>query len=183
MIKQYCIYAQFQSDELSIVEEIRKKYDPLFNKIPPHITLVFPFHFEKSNVVEIVNKIEAVIRGIIAFPFEATGVNFQKSYCALNVTRNSSIFEKINNELYTGVLEQFRLKTITYKPHLTLGRYFSPDQKTSIEQDLNLFHIKVFGNVTHIILEEVLEDQTGKPVNIWCLNSSLQKASTLDNFK
>ena len=35
------IFPKFSNQE--IIDEIRKKYDPLYNLVKPHITLVFPF--------------------------------------------------------------------------------------------------------------------------------------------
>lgn len=42
------IFPQFGSD-INLIQDIRNQYDPLTNKIAPHITLVFPFESEISS--------------------------------------------------------------------------------------------------------------------------------------
>lgn len=41
------IFPEFEN--IDIINNIRKKYDPLADLILPHITLVFPFDSEMSN--------------------------------------------------------------------------------------------------------------------------------------
>ena len=36
-------------DNIELIKNIRKKYDPLYSLIMPHITLVFPFSDNISN--------------------------------------------------------------------------------------------------------------------------------------
>jgi 2'-5' RNA ligase len=45
------IFQQFKNIE--IINEIRNRYDPLAKLVRPHITLVFPFENEMSNVNKI----------------------------------------------------------------------------------------------------------------------------------
>lgn len=40
MLRTIMIFPQFDNEE--IIQGIRKKYDPLYHLIKPHITLVFP---------------------------------------------------------------------------------------------------------------------------------------------
>jgi 2'-5' RNA ligase len=42
------IFPQFGSDT-NLIQDIRNQYDPLANKIAPHITLVFPFESDISS--------------------------------------------------------------------------------------------------------------------------------------
>ena len=41
------IFPEFE--KMEIIDEIRKKYDPLANFVRPHITIVFPFENQMSN--------------------------------------------------------------------------------------------------------------------------------------
>ncbi len=43
------IFPQFGNQE--IIDGIRKKFDPLYHLVSPHITLVFPFKSDMSNVM------------------------------------------------------------------------------------------------------------------------------------
>ena len=36
-------------EQMEIIESIRKKYDPLYQLVKPHITVVFPFDMDVSN--------------------------------------------------------------------------------------------------------------------------------------
>ena len=41
------IFPEF--DNIDVINDIRKKYDPLVDLVLPHITLVFPFDSELTN--------------------------------------------------------------------------------------------------------------------------------------
>lgn len=51
MLRTIMIFPQFKNIE--IINEIRNRYDPLAKLVRPHITLVFPFENEMSNVNKI----------------------------------------------------------------------------------------------------------------------------------
>ena len=36
-------------EQMEIIESIREKYDPLYQLVKPHITVVFPFDMDVSN--------------------------------------------------------------------------------------------------------------------------------------
>lgn len=109
-------------NDIEIIEEIRSKYDPLYTCIKPHITLVFPFESDisteelKKHMIEILNDINQFkirLRGI-------TGTS--DYYLFLNIKEGNDKIIEIHDKLYTGILNKFLYKKLTYFPHLTVGK-------------------------------------------------------------
>ena len=46
-LRTIMIFPEFENQE--IIDNIRKKYDPLAGLVRPHVTLVFPFESSMSN--------------------------------------------------------------------------------------------------------------------------------------
>ncbi|WP_313343152.1 hypothetical protein [Sedimentibacter sp.] len=47
-IRTIMIFPEFEN--IDVINDIRKKYDPLADLVLPHITLVFPFDSELKNI-------------------------------------------------------------------------------------------------------------------------------------
>jgi len=55
------IFPEF--DNMKFIDQLRQKYDPLANKVRPHITLVFPFESDmlKHEICEVLsNRLDAI---------------------------------------------------------------------------------------------------------------------------
>ncbi|MGL4762257.1 MAG: 2'-5' RNA ligase family protein [Sarcina sp.] len=107
----------------NIIETIRKKYDPLANYIDPHITIVFPFD---SNISENDLKLHfnKVLKGIKKFNIKLkdfTG-DFRDGYLFLNVKKGNDNIIQLHDKLYSGILDKFLSRRVTYCPHLTVGK-------------------------------------------------------------
>ncbi len=89
------------------IENIRQKHDPLFELIPPHITIVFPFKSNISNG-ELKSHILNLSRGIGKIEIEfANRITSVGNYLFLEVERGKEQIAKVHDMLYTEPLRQF----------------------------------------------------------------------------
>ncbi|MBU3128734.1 2'-5' RNA ligase family protein [Clostridium tagluense] len=112
------IFPEFEN--IDVINDIRKKYDPLAELVLPHITLVFPFNSELTN--EDLNLyLKDCLSDIQPFKVELEGFSMQEdkygNYLFLNVVQGMNVVKNIHDILYKGKLKQFdmALCAITYK--------------------------------------------------------------------
>lgn len=110
-------------DNINIIKSIREKYDPLANCIAPHITIVFPFDSDISTD-DLKWHFNKMLKGIKKFNVQLkdfTG-DFRDGYLFLNVKKGNDNIIELHDKLYSGILESFLFRKVTYCPHLTVGR-------------------------------------------------------------
>lgn len=140
-------------DEAQIdeIEAIRKKHDPLFGLIHPHITLVFPFESSLSND-ELKTHIVKVLQEIHPIEIEFTDyISKEEEYLFLLIERGRERIEELHDKLYTRPLFEFLRNDIPYIPHVTVGRKES--EKLAMETAENIPNLNTrlqctFGKVT-----------------------------------
>src|SRR5258708_14307965 len=101
-MEQYAV-VYFPKVNTEIINEFRKKYDPHWNIIPPHITLVSPF----SNISEyqIVKHLKMVTRNIKSFQAHLHGlVKTDDNLLFILVKEGKEEIVKIHNLLYSEIL-------------------------------------------------------------------------------
>jgi 2'-5' RNA ligase len=108
--------------DLVAVLPVRKRFDPLAEVIPAHITLVFPF--EDDLVAEALRThIDSMVQGIGPVSLRLAGITgFEGEYLYLNVKRGNDALIELHDRLYRGPLLRHLSRTHTYVPHLTVGR-------------------------------------------------------------
>ncbi|MEI4803754.1 2'-5' RNA ligase family protein [Bacillus sp. FJAT-51639] len=114
----------FLSDDndLEEIEAIRRKHDPLFGLISPHITLVFPFVSQVSNE-GLKKHIEINIGNMNPFYITLNPiVTNTDEYLFLLIEEGKEKILELHNKLYTDFLQPFLHKEIPYLPHVTVGR-------------------------------------------------------------
>jgi len=91
------IFPEF--DNIDVINDIRKKYDPLADLVLPHITLVFPFDSELTNEELKVHLIGS-LGDIKPFKIELEGFSKQKNkygnYLFLNVVQGTDVVSMKN---------------------------------------------------------------------------------------
>lgn len=105
-----------------IANSLRKRYDPHYALIPPHVTLKEAFEMNDEELEQAVNHLEKVSRNTAPF-----NIRFNKV----------SSFHPTNNVIYLAITEQEPIKALhakineqpfhhqnhyTYIPHLTIGQ-------------------------------------------------------------
>lgn len=112
-------------DNIEIIDNIRKQYDPLAELVRPHLTLVFPF---KSDIKDetLANELTERLQGVQKFSLVLGGISkhsdIRGNYLFLNVVRGNSQIESMHNMLYEGMLSEFKSGEI-YVPHMTIGKF------------------------------------------------------------
>lgn len=119
-------------DNMDIINQIRLKYDPLYELVPPHITLVFPFESEMSNDT-LRSILERKLEGVHSFPLCLQGIRKQEdkfgNYLFLDVKEGKEQIAMIHNLLYANELHEFDLG-YDYVPHMTVGKLESSEKLT-----------------------------------------------------
>jgi 2'-5' RNA ligase len=108
---------------INIIKSIREKYDPLADCIAPHITIVFPFDSDIATD-DLKLHLNKALKGIKKFNVQLkdfTG-DFRDGYLFLNVKKGNDNIIELHDKLYSGILESFLFRKVTYCPHLTVGR-------------------------------------------------------------
>jgi 2'-5' RNA ligase len=108
--------------EWSEILSVRARFDPLAQKIPPHITLVFPFEDALSD-----SELEAHLRGVMAqsrrFGVVLQGITaYEDEYLFLNMKRGNDEVIHLHDTLYSGALAPHHVRRHTFVPHVTVGR-------------------------------------------------------------
>jgi 2'-5' RNA ligase len=121
------IFPEF--DNIDVINDIRKKYDPLADLVQPHITLVFPFDSELTND-ELKLYLKECLSGIQSFKVELQGFSKQENkygnYLILNVVQGMDVIKNIHDRLYKDKLKQFDAG-YEYVPHMTVGKVSSTE--------------------------------------------------------
>ncbi|MFZ6624199.1 2'-5' RNA ligase family protein [Vagococcus fluvialis] len=140
---------------IEFIESIRKKYDPLYNKVPPHITLVFPFETNIENNI-IINHIESSFKHFQIVHFSLDSFSYLKNgYVFWNVIEGRDYLMKMNKQLYSGILAPFKHKTIQYNPHITIANCSDSTQLHQIINELENSSIHEICTDFSIIFEEI----------------------------
>lgn len=124
-------------DNVQEIENIRRKYDSLYNLIRPHITLVFPFEHDISNS-QLEGLIRQVIKYIKPFNLKMQHITLNNNKLYLNVKDGIDNIIKLHDNLYEILPFNYDMK-YTYIPHITLGK-INEDQKNMIVDQFSNFN-------------------------------------------
>ena len=104
------------------LQEIRRKYDRLADKVCPHITLAFPFSDSISDE-ELTSKLSDLLSTWSPFKVEFKGVSLSDDgYIFLDCVKGFEEIIKLHDEIYEKILPSHYKKSIKYVPHITLGQ-------------------------------------------------------------
>lgn len=117
---------------------LRKRYDPHYALIPPHLTLLSPFEVDEEQIKGISEKIHDVAKRFSAF--------------TMKVTKYSS-FQPVNNVIYMKVEPSHEINDLheglrsilpdyqpeySFAPHITVGQSLSNDEHSDVYSTLRL---------------------------------------------
>ncbi len=154
LLRTIMIFPQFNNEY--IINAIREKYDPLHNLVGPHITLVFPFQDEMSNI-ELEKKLEDCLMKTKSFKLLLQGISKQHdvygNYVFLNVKLGSKEIIDIHKNLYRDIWG--REDNQLYVPHMTIGNLASKDEMIKAYADIKNLDICFETFVDKISVEEI----------------------------
>ena len=121
-LRTVMIFPEFENME--IIDNIRRKYDPLAELVRPHITIAFPFESSMSNE-ELSAILDIRLKDVKPFEVILSGFSMQENsfgnYILLNVQKGMETLKYINQQLYSNEFKEFD-KSIEYVPHITVGK-------------------------------------------------------------
>jgi len=130
--------AIFPGKELQdIANSFRKRYDPKYALIPPHITLVREFQASNEEIEEVSKKLNTIAGHFHSIPIKVTKVSSFKpvsNVVYLKVEQNSDL-EALHKELISSL-------DVTsehpFVPHITLGQNLSSDEHLDLYSNLRM---------------------------------------------
>ena len=158
MIKRSIIlFPNFKN--IDTIEKIREKYDPLYNCIRPHITIVFPFESDISTK-ELKNHIEDSLKGIGSFKLKLKGITgTSDNYLFLNVKKGNDEIIEMHDKLYSGILEKYLYNRISYIPHITVGKLNDNELFENALNDLENLSDEFETIIDEIYVEQIDENE------------------------
>jgi 2'-5' RNA ligase len=117
------IYAlvHYPSVESPRINQVREKYDPQVDLIAPHITLMFPVPESVGEDI-LVRHLERVLCNWQPFLIHLQGVQISlDDHLFLMLQEGNANVIRLHDEIYTGILVEYRREDIPFIPHVTLG--------------------------------------------------------------
>jgi len=141
------------------INAIRSKYDPLAHLIPPHVTLVFPFESNVSTEV-LVEHVQESMTGLKPFRLVMTGVTGAEGECLfLNVKVGNDEIIQLHDKMYSGLLQRYLYRSLTYTPHLTVGRVKDRQRFESALEETESWY-DIFETTVHqVVIERIGENE------------------------
>ncbi len=162
------IFPHFKN--IQVIEDIRKKYDPLAEHVKPHITLVFPFesHIETSKLEEHMKNMTSDIR-----PFDIVlgGITPSASfgnYLFLNIIEGNKQIAEIHKRLYCGILKEFYpawLNNTDFMPHMTIGN-ISDSEAFNRAVDATKNFVEIFKTTVNTISVEIIDENEDSTIEL-----------------
>ena len=153
------IFPEFEN--IDVINNIRRKYDPLADLVLPHITLVFPFDSGLTDG-ELKLHLKECLSGIKPFQAELEGFSKQKNkygnYLLLNVVQGSDDIINIHDRLYSNKLKEFDAG-YEYVPHMTVGKVSSAELLDEAFADVNKCRDKFSTVIKKISVEMIGEHE------------------------
>ncbi|WP_102028071.1 YjcG family protein [Salirhabdus sp. Marseille-P4669] len=153
--------AIFPSKEVQdLANSYRKRYDPAYALIPPHITLKERFDLEEKDLDHLVENLHKLASETKAFPLKIKKVS--SFYPVTN-----TIFLKVepveelmdlNEKLYTGAFHHER--SYAFVPHITIGQDLSTAEHSDVYGSLKLDSFDIEETVDRFQLLFQLENGT-----------------------
>ena len=120
MKRAIVLYPNF--NDSSVIQMVRDKYDPLANYIAPHITIVFPFESDGTST-DLKLHLQKMLEDKQCFRVQLNGITGDNDgYLFLNVKKGNDQIIELHDKLYTGILEGYFNRHLTFFPHLTVGK-------------------------------------------------------------
>ena len=142
-----------------LIQRLRKNYDPLADKVAPHITLVFPFESRMSKF-EVEKNIHLSLKGITPFSIIVQGLEQQDFWLYLKVIEGGEALSNMHQRLYDGKFKQYKPSWLKeYCPHVTVGHFASVlEAKKAYEEELD-FAGEFQGSVRKVTVEIIGKDE------------------------
>lgn len=157
-LRTIMIFPEFENME--IIDNIRKKYDPLAELVRPHITLVFPFESQMSNE-ELAKILDRRLQEINPFKLILAGISKQidtfGNYLFLDVLQGAEELSRIHQILYDNEFKKFDIG-LKYVPHMTIGNLLTAELLEEAFENIKMADA-VFGTTVKKVSVEMIGEK------------------------
>lgn len=154
-LRTVMIFPKF--DNIELIDDIRKQYDPLADVIRPHITIVFPFNMDVTNE-ELSQILEKRLSHIKPFPIEVCGISKCEdrfgNYLFLNLSKGTDDVIKLHDLLYKNEFAELDVG-LQYVPHITVGKFENENKLNEAYEKMKGFNGKFYCVVDKISVEMI----------------------------
>lgn len=114
------------------LDRIRRKYDPTFRLMRPHVPVLFPVP-ETVGRGRLLEHLDAVVPRLPRFPVRFRGLDKTPDHWMyLKVEDGSADFVRMYEAVYTGPLAPFRRGDVRFVPHVGLGLFVKKNVRYDI---------------------------------------------------
>jgi 2'-5' RNA ligase len=155
MVYAVVIYPELKDD--SKIQEFRKKYDPQFKLIKPHITIVFPFSDLEKEKIKI--HLSKTIKNFKPFKLRLSGLvkSFDNWLFLIGKDGNNELIE-LHDQFYTGILKKYLRKDVEYIPHIGLGLFKTGEEYSKAETEAKKLNLDYECYVKSVYLIHLKDD-------------------------
>lgn len=121
---------------------LRKRYDPRYAQISPHITIKESFDFAEEDIDTIVNALADIAKNTKPFDIE---INKVSTFAPVTNTiyfkvENTPELSKLNEALHAGVFSTE--KDYNYVPHVTIAQELGDEEYHDVYGSLKMKHVE-----------------------------------------
>lgn len=141
-----------------LANSYRKRYDPHYSHIPPHITLKYGFEADDLQMNTIVEKLHVVAKH--AEPFDITITKFSSFKPVNNVIYLKIDPKKDLVKLHQDIESRFPdyVNDYMYVPHITIAQKLSNDEHSDIYGTLKMHQVNMKDRIDRFHLLYQLEN-------------------------
>ncbi len=142
------------------INNYRKRYDPEYALIPPHITLKTRFDIDDNLLTQLTNELEEITKDMKPFEISIKKVSsFQpvsnKIYFKIEP---NEMLDTLHQRLYEGMLPKEKFST--FVPHITLAQNINEDEFADIYTSLSMKDYNYTDTLNHLEINYQLDDGT-----------------------
>lgn len=142
------------------VNSYRKRYDPHYSLIAPHLTLKYPFEASEDEIKDIVALLEEIASDSVPFKLKVLKVSSFKpvnNVIYLKLELNKELAE-LQDKLHNNVMKKDQ--EFSFVPHITIGQKLSDQEHSDIFGQLSMIDVKHEETVDRIHLMYQLENSS-----------------------
>jgi 2'-5' RNA ligase len=114
-----CIFLVPESDRLEQVERLRERLDPLHGKVPPHVTLAFPFELE-GELAPLIARLRSLAHRL-PIPFSLGKPDSRDGALFFPLVLGRTDVTLLHDKIRAWLPAEPGARR-AYRPHLTFGR-------------------------------------------------------------
>ncbi len=174
--------------DLSKIEEIDKKYNPLHGLVSPHVTLLFPVASSEASEDSLRQQAEKVARDSkpfkVSFDSAHTELSFDQ-WLFLTPIAGKNELNKLHDELYGGELERFLRRDLPFVPHIGIGHFVDQDARYDIKnpQAVKLDAQRYQEALSNVRRVNISLDYLAREIELIGVDDNFKKSWTIEKFK